>query len=105
MLLVVPNFTRLERWAKTNNLVWTTRADLIALAAVQQKMDQETLGRLTGLASFETPKRIALLEHELSIDAGELTPTLKVKRRVIDQKYRALIDSLFTDSAEHHAPE
>ncbi len=95
VLLVVPNFTHLERWAKTSNLMWTTRADLIALPAVQQKMEQETLGRLTGLASFETPKRVGLLEHELSIDAGELTPTLKVKRRVIDEKYRALIDSLF----------
>ncbi len=103
VLLVVPNFTQLERWAKTTNLVWTTRADLIALPAVQQKMEQETLGRLTGLASFETPKHVGLLEHELSIDAGELTPTLKVKRRVIEEKFRALIDSLYPDSGAHSA--
>ncbi len=105
VLLVVPNFTHLERWAKTNNLTWATRADLVALPAVQQKMEQETLARLTGLASFETPKRVALLDHELSIDAGELTPTLKVKRRVIDEKYRSLIDSLYADSAAHTAAE
>jgi len=60
-------------------------------------MEEETLGRLTGLATFETPKRIALLERELSIDQGELTPTLKVKRRVIDERYKAVIDALYPE--------
>jgi long-chain acyl-CoA synthetase len=60
-------------------------------------MDAETLGRLTGLASFETPKRIALLDHELSFEGGELTPILKPKRRVIDRIYADVIKGLYPD--------
>jgi long-chain acyl-CoA synthetase len=105
VLLVVPNFDQLERWARANGLSWTTRAELVALPAALKKMEEETLGRLTGLASFEMPKRIGLLERELSIEAGELTPTLKVKRRVIEREYKALIDSLYPDSAPHSGAE
>ena len=63
-------------------------------------MDQEVRSHLTGLASFETPKKIALLEHDFTIESGELTPTLKVKRRVIDQNYRAVIDALYEGGKE-----
>jgi long-chain acyl-CoA synthetase len=46
------------------------------------------------------PKKIALIEHDFSVERGELTPTLKVKRRVIDQQYKNLIDSLYDDEPE-----
>jgi long-chain acyl-CoA synthetase len=46
------------------------------------------------------PKKIALIEHDFSVERGELTPTLKVKRRVIDQQYKTLIDSLYDDEPE-----
>jgi long-chain acyl-CoA synthetase len=95
VLLVVPNFDRLEAWAKGTGLTWASRGELLTLPAVRQIMEEETLGRLAGMASFETPKRIALLEHEFTIEGGELTPTLKVKRRVIDQQYKSVIDSLY----------
>jgi long-chain acyl-CoA synthetase len=45
-------------------------------------------------------KKVALLEDELTIDGGELTPTLKVKRRVIDEKYRPVIDELYRDEQD-----
>ena len=94
-LLVVPNYDQLERWATSQGLTWTSRDQLRALPAVQKKMEEETLGRLTGLASFETPKRVALLDHEFSFDGGELTPLLKPKRRVIDRAYADVIKSLY----------
>jgi long-chain acyl-CoA synthetase len=44
------------------------------------------------------PKKIGLLEHDFSIERGELTPSLKVKRRVVDKTYKAMIDSLYHDA-------
>ena len=47
------------------------------------------------LAQFEKVKKFALLEHELTVENGELTPTLKVRRRIVDEKYRDIIDRLY----------
>ena len=58
-------------------------------------LEREIHGQFDGLARFETPKKIALLEHEFSIERGELTPKLSVKRRVIDQAYKDVIDRLY----------
>ena len=52
---------------------------------------------------FEKIKAMALLDHELTIEGGELTPTLKVKRRAVAEKYRALIDQLYAAKEEQHA--
>src|SRR5688572_26635558 len=97
VLLVVPNWDNLEKWAKVKNILWTDRAQLLAMPTVHAKMDKEVRSKFEGLASFETPKKVALLEHDFSVDSGELTPTLKVKRRVVDRNYKAIIDGLYTD--------
>ncbi len=101
VVLVVPNFDQLEKWAALKGLIWTERAQLLQRPTVQAKMEKEVHKQLPGLASFETPKKVALLEHDFSVESGEMTPTLKVKRRVVDQRYRALIDQLYED--EHTA--
>ncbi|MDP1857737.1 MAG: long-chain fatty acid--CoA ligase [Gemmatimonadaceae bacterium] len=97
ILLVVPNFDQLERWARIKNIIWTDRAQLLQMPTIQSKIDQEVRGQLTGLAHFETPQKIALLEHDFSVETGEMTPTLKVKRRVVDQRYKARIDALYDE--------
>ena len=66
-------------------------------------IERQVAAATKGLAKFETVKKIALLEHELSVDGGELTPTLKMKRRVIDSKYKDLIDRIY-DEAENEKP-
>jgi long-chain acyl-CoA synthetase len=99
VVLVVPNWDQLERWAKIKNLLWTDRSQLLAMPIVHAKIEKEVFGKLTGLARFETPKKVALLEHDFSIERGELTPTLKVKRRVIDKTYRDVIDRLYEDES------
>lgn len=104
VLLVVPNFEQLEKWAKLKQLIWTDRAQLLEMPTIQAKMDKEVRSTLTDLASYETPKKIALLEHDFSIESGELTPTLKVKRRVIDQHYKERIDALYA-TGEHRVEE
>jgi long-chain acyl-CoA synthetase len=62
-------------------------------------MESEVFGMLTDLAPYEKPKKIALLEEELSIENGFLTPTLKVKRRVVQERLDALIDGLYSEEA------
>ena len=98
VVLVVPNWDSLEKWAKLRNLLWTDRAQLLEMPAIRAKMEREVMSELQGLARFELPKKIGLLEHDFSIERGELTPTLKVKRRVVDKTYKAMIDSLYAAS-------
>ncbi|HTK48793.1 MAG TPA: long-chain fatty acid--CoA ligase [Gemmatimonadaceae bacterium] len=99
VVLIVPNFDNLEKWARIKNLQWTDRAQLLAMPIVHAKMEKEVFGKLHGLARFEMPKKVALLEHDFSVERGELTPTLKVKRRVIDTSYRHVIDRLYEDES------
>jgi long-chain acyl-CoA synthetase len=103
VVLVVPNWDQLEKYATYKNIIWTDRPQLLAMPAIRAKMEKEVLGQLHGLARFEMPKKIALLEHDFSVERGELTPTLKVKRRVIDRTYKSVIDELYADEHEHAA--
>jgi long-chain acyl-CoA synthetase len=98
-LLVVPNFERLTRWAEEHGLPATDRERLLLEQDVRDLFEQETLGRLQHLAQFERPKKIALLSEELTVDAGLLTPTFKVKRRLVEQRFRQLIESLYAEVA------
>ena len=94
-MLVVPNFEQLEAWAKRKNFIWTDRSQLIRMPAVHSKMEEEVLGMLTDLAQYERPKKIALLENDFSLEKGEMTPTQKVKRRVVDRNYKDVIDTIY----------
>jgi long-chain acyl-CoA synthetase len=100
IILVVPNWDSLEKWAGKRNIIWTHRSQLLAMPTIQMKMDKEVREQFTGLASFETPKKIALLEHDFSVERGELTPTLKVKRRVIEKDYKSVIDGLYAEASD-----
>jgi len=95
IVLVVPNFDNLERWAKERNLSYHSKAELIQLADVQAKVEREVMSMLKELAKFETPKKVLLLENDFTIESGELTPTLKVKRRVVEKRYKDQIDAAY----------
>ncbi|MBI1968204.1 MAG: long-chain fatty acid--CoA ligase [Gemmatimonadetes bacterium] len=97
IMLVVPNHDALEVWAKERNLSYGSRAALIALADAQAKMEREVMGNLRDLAKFEMPKKVVLLEHDFTIESGELTPTLKVKRRAVEKRYKDLIDRAYAE--------
>ncbi len=102
-MLIVPNFEPLENWARNKGLTFANHAQLIALPEVKAKMEREVLDHLQGLASFETPKKVALIEHDFTIEGGELTPTLKVRRRVVDQRYKTIIDALYEEPSTEPA--
>jgi long-chain acyl-CoA synthetase len=98
IVLVVPNFDTLERWATERNLAYRSRAEVISLADVRAKVEREVMSECRDLAKFEMPKKVVLLEHDFTIESGELTPTLKVKRRVVEKRYRDLVDHAYADA-------
>jgi long-chain acyl-CoA synthetase len=93
--LLVPNFENLERWAKQKGLAFEGREDLAGKAEVVA-LYEGVVKEMTGeLAQFEKIKKITLLPREFSLEAGELTPTLKVKRRFVEEKYKNMIDAMY----------
>jgi len=94
--LIVPDFESLRAWAKEQGVSNSDKQQLVADRRVVD-MIKADVNRLTReLADYEKVKRIALLAEEFSVDGGELTPTLKVKRRVVEEKYGELIESLYS---------
>ena len=98
VMLVVPQYEHLEPWAKQHNLIWKDHRELIRLPQVNAKMEEEVLGELGSLAKYERPKKIILLEQDFTIESGDLTPTLKVKRKVVEKKYQRQIDAVYEEA-------
>ena len=94
--LIVPNFEMIESYAKHKGFKSMSTAEYCRDPRVIDLMERQVASHTKGLARFETVKRIALLDREFSVDNGELTPTLKIKRRVIDEKYKDVIDALYS---------
>jgi long-chain acyl-CoA synthetase len=95
--LVIPNFESLETWAREQRMPSMSREELVKTRPVRDLI-QAGIDRVnTTLARYETIKRFAILPEEFSETGGELTPTLKKKRRVIDRKYQALIEELYSE--------
>jgi long-chain acyl-CoA synthetase len=96
-LLVVPDVDAVKAWAEERNISFTDTASLLGQADVAAKIEREVMGSLLDLASFELPKKIALIEEDFTIEAGELTPTLKVKRSVVEEKYADRIEAMYRE--------
>jgi len=90
-LLVVPAFDCLEAWARSKGINAPSRRDLLKEERVQAHLGREVFDSLGDLASYETPKKIGLIEEEFTIEGGILTPNQKVKRRVVRERYGSLI--------------
>jgi long-chain acyl-CoA synthetase len=93
--LVVPNFDTLARVAAESGIQNASREALIADPKAIELVEQAIASLSGELAQYERIKKITLLPKDFSIDAGELTPTLKVKRRVVEAKYKDLIDRMY----------
>jgi long-chain acyl-CoA synthetase len=97
--LISPNFAALEEWAGQQGISHGDRRSLVAndrVIALYGEIVREANG---GLASFETVKRFRVVPDEWSQDSGELTPSMKLKRRVIIAKYASVVDALYADEA------
>jgi long-chain acyl-CoA synthetase len=93
--LIVPNFEKLEKYARSSHIPFANRAELIGNEQVVNFLKAEVDRSTPNLAQYERIKRIALLERDFEIEKGEMTPSLKVKRNIIEQKYKTVIDALY----------
>jgi long-chain acyl-CoA synthetase len=97
-VLISPNFPVLEDWARTNGIAFASRGELIANPKVQTHYEAIVEGVNQNLARFEKLKRVLLVPDEFTSDNGVLTPTLKLKRRVLEERYRREIDNLYAQA-------
>lgn len=95
--LIVPEFRLIEAWAKEHGLPFESREDLCENEAVQKMMMERVETLQQSLAKYEQIKRITLLPHHFSMENGELTNTLKLKRPVISKNYKDIIDKMYVE--------
>jgi long-chain acyl-CoA synthetase len=100
--LLVPNFDRLETWARDAGLRWQSKEELAALPQVETHLAAEARKNLRDLAQFEVPKKFLILPRDFSIENGELTPKLSVRRKVVEDHYADRIEALFHETPEHN---
>lgn len=95
--LIVPEFRLVEDWAREHHIAFSSREDLCVNEQVK-KMLQERINTLQQqLAYYEQIKRITLLPHHFSMESGELTNTLKIRRPIINKNYKAEIDKMYEE--------
>jgi len=95
--IVVPDFEKLEPYARLKNIPYESLADLVKKQEIVDFLLAEIDRSTPNLASYEKVKRIILLDKDFEIEADEMTPTLKVKRNIVEQKYKNVIDSLYRE--------
>ncbi len=99
VLLLVPDFENLSAWAAQQGLDASDRRALTQDPRVRELLERDALGRLQGFARYELPKKVSILPDELTIESGTLTPKLSVKRKVVEERYRAQIEGLYAGGA------
>lgn len=95
--LIVPDFEALEKYAKEQQISHTGMEDLLKKESILNLFNKEIRGFSKELASHEKIRDFRLVSNEFTVETGELTPTLKVKRRIIEDKYAHLINDIFSE--------
>ena len=97
--LVVPSFAALEQHARENRIPFASREELVTRPEVVAFYEGRIQAVNDRLARYEQIKRFTILPGEFTQEGGELTPTLKIKRRLVEQKYRAVIDAMYAGAS------
>jgi long-chain acyl-CoA synthetase len=97
IMLVVPNVDQLKAWATATQLPFKDEGALISSTEAGDKIEREVKLTLRDVAQFEMPKKVLLIQRDFSIETGELTPTLKVKRRVVEKNYQTQIEAMYVE--------
>jgi long-chain acyl-CoA synthetase len=102
--LISPNFAALEDWARTQKIQATTRSELVALPEVKALYRAAVQAANAHLANFEKIKRFHIVPDEWSIETGEMTPSMKLKRRVVLERYVRDIEAFYADESTSRDP-
>ncbi len=97
IMLVVPNPAQVKGWVEHKGLPDGELEQLVNHPDVRQKIEREVRMTLRDLAQFEMPKKLLILPKDFTVEAGELTPTLKVRRRIVEQHNRQAIEALYLE--------
>ncbi len=95
--LIVPEFRLVEDWAREHQIAFSSREDLCANEQVKNMLQERINTLQQQLAYYEQIKRITLLPHHFSMESGELTNTLKIRRPIINKNYQAEIDKMYEE--------
>jgi long-chain acyl-CoA synthetase len=101
--LVVPQMDALKSYAENKGIAYRDPVELLAHPQIISLMERQVDKFTPELAHYEKVKAVALLARELTIENGELTPTLKIRRRIVEEKYQTLIDRLYAGQEERYA--
>ena len=93
--LIVPDFDNIEEYAKEQRIQYRTREDILSNEKVNEAVKKDINELQKDLAKYEQVRRFKLLASPFTIENGDLTPTLKVKRKIVEQKYADLIESMY----------
>jgi long-chain acyl-CoA synthetase len=96
-VIVSPDFQALERWARQNGITASDRKELVKDPKVQKQYESIVKKINVTLEAHEMVKRVRVVPDEWNVDSGELTPSLKLKRRVIVEKYKETIREIYGD--------
>jgi long-chain acyl-CoA synthetase len=94
--LIVPNFAYLQEWCGQNDIPFTDRSDMVAEPRVVARVEQEVQAVNAGLGHWEQIKKTALLTEEWTVDGGEFTPSMKLRRKPILAKYAPQVEQIYT---------
>lgn len=93
--LIVPDYDQLRAYADSHNIPYKKESDLVENKEILDLMEKEMLKFQKKLANFERVRKFALLEKPLSLENGEVTPKLSIKRKVVEERYKDLIEEMY----------
>jgi long-chain acyl-CoA synthetase len=95
--IIVPSFETVEKFAQEKGISYQSHKDLCKNPEVYQLIKNEVDAANAQVASYETIKKIVLLDQAFTIESGELTPSLKIKRKIVEQNYQEEINTLYSE--------
>lgn len=96
--LIVPDFNHLKNWCKAKGIPYTTNSEMLALPRIRKRFQKEVAHFNKDFGDWERIMKFELIDHEWSVETGELSATLKLRRTHLNEQYAAYIDKIYNIS-------